>query len=106
MGHRCWTPRHKNHVDNHRSSTLNLAYGSFTLTETDSGSDPDSDPKLHGYIVLCRTFHTAQTWTQIPTPYCCEGRESQSESVPSLSPAMEMSHYGLITLTGTDSCTM
>ena len=29
--------------------------GSFTLNETDSGTDPDSDSKPDGYIVLCRT---------------------------------------------------
>ena len=36
-----------------------LIYGSFTLLETDSGTDLDSDSKPNGYIVLCRTFHTA-----------------------------------------------
>ena len=32
-------------------------YGSFTLTETDSGTDLDSDSKPDGYIVLCTTLH-------------------------------------------------
>ena len=54
--------------------------GSFTLTETDSGTDSDSDSKPGGYIVLCRTFHIAQTWTLIPTPYFCTGQESESVS--------------------------
>ena len=57
------------------------SYGSFTLTETDWGMDSDSDSKPDGYIVLCRTFHIAQTWTSIPTPYFCIGQESESESV-------------------------
>ena len=35
------------------------------------GNDSDSDSKPNGYIVLCRTFHIAQTGTQIPTPYFC-----------------------------------
>ena len=56
--------------------------GSFTLTETDSGTDSDSDFKPDGYIVLCRTFHIAQTHTWISTPYFCTGQESKSESVP------------------------
>ena len=29
--------------------------GSFTLTETDSGTDSDSNSKPDGYITLCRT---------------------------------------------------
>ena len=72
MDRRCWAPRHKNHVDNHRSSTLSPAYDSFTLTET-------------------ATLYYAEhfTWTQISTPYFCVGQESESESVPSLFPVME-----------------
>ena len=31
------------------------SYGSFPLTETDSGIDSDLDSELDGYIVLCRT---------------------------------------------------
>ena len=31
--------------------------GVFTLPETDSGSDVDSDSNLNGYIVLCITLH-------------------------------------------------
>ena len=58
-----------------------LTYGSFTLTETESGTDSDLDSKPKGYIVLCRTFHIVQTWTQIPTLYFCTGQESESESV-------------------------
>ena len=30
-------------------------YGLFTLTETDSGTDSDSDSQLNSYIVHCRT---------------------------------------------------
>ena len=56
--------------------------GSFTLTETDSGTDSDSDSKPNGYIVLCKTFHIAQTLTWIPTRYSYIGQESESESVP------------------------
>ena len=58
------------------------SYGSFTLTETDSGTDLDSDSKPNGYIVQCRTFNIVQTRTQIPTPYFCTGQESESKSVP------------------------
>ena len=46
-----------------------MFYGSFTLMETNPGMDSDSDSKLDGFIVLYRTFHIAQTWTQIPTLY-------------------------------------
>ena len=46
-----------------------LTYGSFTLIETESGTDSDLDSKPKGYIVLCRTFHIVQTWTQIPALY-------------------------------------
>ena len=45
-------------------------------------TDSDSESKANGYIVVCRTFHIAQTWTQIPSPYFCVGQESESESVP------------------------
>ena len=41
---------------------------SITLTETDSDTDWGLDSKPDGYIVLCRTFHIAQTQTHIPTP--------------------------------------
>ena len=54
-----------------------MHYGLFTLTEMDS----DSDSELDGYIVLCRTFHIAQTRTQTPTPYFCTGQESEFQSV-------------------------
>ena len=60
------------------STYIILYYGSFTLTETDLNSDPKPD----SYIVLCRTFHIAQTRNQIPTPNFCIGQESESESVP------------------------
>ena len=33
---------------------ISLANGSFTLMEEDLGTDPDSDSKTDGYIVLCR----------------------------------------------------
>ena len=36
-----------------------MSRGSFTLTETDSVTDLESDSQLDGYIVLCRTFHIA-----------------------------------------------
>ena len=32
-----------------------MCRGSFALTDTDSGTDSDSDSKPNGYIVLCRT---------------------------------------------------
>ena len=70
--------------------------GSFTLTETDSRRDSDSDSKLDDYIVLCRTFHIAQTCTQIPTPYFCVGQASESESVSGNvnEPLLEALHTG------------
>ena len=37
----------------------------------------DLDSKPNGCIVLCRTFHIAQTWTWIPTPYFSTGQESE-----------------------------
>ena len=48
-------------------------YGSFTLTETDSDTKSDSDSKPNGYIVLCKTFHIAQT-------RICFGQQSESVS--------------------------
>ena len=33
-----------------------LSHGSFTLPETDLGTDSDFDSKRNDYIVLCRTF--------------------------------------------------
>ena len=47
----------------------------------DSSTDSDSDSKLDGYIVLCRTFHIAPTRTQVPAPYFCTGLESEFEPV-------------------------
>ena len=32
-----------------------FSYDSFTFTETDPGTESDSDSKPDGYIVLCRT---------------------------------------------------
>ena len=62
--------------------SLRIAFnGSFTLTDRDSGTESDSDSKPDGYIVLCRTFHIAQTRTRIPTPYFSIGQESESEPV-------------------------
>ena len=52
------------------------------MTETGSGMDLDLDSKPDGYIILCTTFHIAQTRTRIPTHYFCTGQESESESVP------------------------
>ena len=53
---------------------VHLPYGSFTLKQTDSDTDSDSDLKPNGYIV--------QTQTRIPTPYFCTRRqESKSVSV-------------------------
>ena len=57
-------------------------YGSFTLTETDSNTDLDSDSKPNGYIVLYRTFHIVWTRTEIPTPYFCVGQVLESEFIP------------------------
>ena len=71
----------------------NNSCGSFTLTETDSSTESDSDSKPNGYIVLCRTLHIAKTLTQIPTPYFCIGQESKSSLYPSPSPTMQMSRF-------------
>ena len=43
--------------------------------------DSVTDSKPNGYILLSRTFHSAQSWTKIPTHYACIGQESESESV-------------------------
>ena len=48
-------------------SWLTKCYGSFTLPDSDMDTDSDSESKANGYIVVCRTFHIAQTWTQIPS---------------------------------------
>ena len=54
-----------------------------SLTETDSDINSGSVSKPDGYIVLCRTFHIARTWTRIPTLYFCVGQESKSKSISS-----------------------
>ena len=36
----------------------------FTMPHADPDSDSNSDCKPKGYIVLCRTFHTAQSQIQ------------------------------------------
>ena len=66
--------RHNN-ADDHSVGVGKIHWpnGLFTLTETDSGADSVSDSKPDGNIVLCRTFHFAQTWTRIPTIYFCVG---------------------------------
>ena len=40
--------------------------GLFTLPDSDTDSDSNSNCKPNGYIVLYRTFHTAQGQIQIP----------------------------------------
>ena len=55
-----------------------MYYGSFTLAETDSGTDSDSDSKP---LYYAEHVHIAQTQTGIPTPYFFVGQESESESV-------------------------
>ena len=48
--------------------------GLFTLMETDSGTDLDSDSKPNGYIALCRTR------SYCTDPYSlCLGQESKSK---------------------------
>ena len=47
------------------------------LAVLESKSDPECDSKPNCYIVLCRTFHIAQTSTLIPAPYFCIGQESE-----------------------------
>ena len=69
----------------HKSQTVtlvHLSFGSFTLTEIDSGTHSDSDSRPNGYIGLYRIFHIAQTRTWIPTPDFCTGQEAESESTP------------------------
>ena len=60
----------------------NVYNGLFTLTETDSGTESDSDSKPDGYIVLCRTCTHCTDLNLDPTPYFCIEQESESESVP------------------------
>ena len=43
----------------------NTCDGLFTLPYSDTDSDSNSDCKLNGYTVLCRTFHTARSQIQI-----------------------------------------
>ena len=51
---------------------------SFTLPETDSGTDSDSDSKPDDYF---EQAHIAQTQTLIPTHYFCTGQESEFQSI-------------------------
>ena len=41
----------------------------FTLTETDSGTDSDSDSKPNGYIVLCRTCSDCTDSDSLLSPF-------------------------------------
>ena len=60
--------------------TLGPAYRLFTLTETDSGTDSDSDYEPGGYIVLCKTCsHRTDSDSD---PYFCTGQGCELESVP------------------------
>ena len=69
------------HVDIYRNhpTPREMAYLHWQRRTQERDSGRDSKP--NDYIVLCRTFHIAQTWTRIPTPYFCIGQESGSESV-------------------------
>ena len=58
-----------------------VSYGSFTLTETDSGTDSDLDSKPDGYIVLCRTCSHCTDSDSDLYFYFCIGQESRSKSV-------------------------
>ena len=63
--------------------TVSIQYNCpFTLPNSDTDTNSDSDSKPNGYIALCRTFHIAQNQTLIPTPYLCLGQESEFEAVP------------------------
>ena len=56
--------------------------GLLILAEIDSMTDPEVYPKYNGYIVLCITFHIAQTQTWIPTPYLYIRQELESDPMP------------------------
>ena len=59
--------------------TLHNFDGSFTLPETDSGTDSGLDSKLNGYIALCRTCSLC-TDSDLD-PYFCIGQESEFVSI-------------------------
>ena len=60
-----------------------LHYGSWTLLETDLGTDSNSDSKPKRYIVACRACCSLCTHSNSNlTPYFCIGQEYASESVP------------------------
>ena len=40
---------------------MGAIYGLFTLPDLDSDSDSDLDSKPNGYIILCKSFHTARS---------------------------------------------
>ena len=52
------------------------------MTGTDSGADSDSDSKLDGYIVLCRTRSHCTDSDSDPYSLFLYRQESESESVP------------------------
>ena len=56
--------------------------GSFTLKETDSHTDSDSDSKLKQYIVACRTCWHCADKDSDPYSLFFIGQESESETVP------------------------
>ena len=72
----------KNEFSTIGSPTWVSCNGLFTMLDSDTDTDLDSDSKPNGYIVLCRKFHIAHTWTWIPTLCSCVGQESESEFVP------------------------
>ena len=56
-------------------SCLIVTNGSFTLPETDSGMDSDSDSKPNGYIVLCKTCsHCTDSDLGPYSPFLCRTR--------------------------------
>ena len=65
-------------VYTYRQCLNRAVYGSFTLTETNSGTDSDRFQTRWLHLYYAKHVHIAQTQTQIHTPYFCVGQESKS----------------------------
>ena len=61
---------------------VNWLNDSFSLTETNSGADSDSDSKPNGYIVLCRICSHCTDLDLGPYSLFLQRQDFESESVP------------------------
>ena len=82
-------------------------YGLFKLTETDSGTDSDSDSKPNCYVVLFRTCWHCTDSAQSLLPISSTVQESESESIlESVSSCLNEPVIGCLHLRGPERATL